>query len=175
MDNSTIAKNNSAGSGGGIQLRDPASYNIRSSIIADNTGSADISNLFGSTFTANNCLIENGVSPASGANNLTGVDPNLAALADNRGPTETHALNAGSPAIDSGSNPLNLAADQRGFVTREVNGQADMGAFEKGSFNPLAPGNIVPVLSEWGIIALVLGLAGFAFAKIRRMNLTNSA
>ena len=167
MENCTIAKNNSAGSGGGIQLRDPASYNIRSSIIADNTATfaPDLRNNFGSTFTANNCLIENGDSPASGANNLTGVDPNLAALADNGGPTETHALNAGSPAIDSGSNPLNLAADQRDFVTREVNGQADMGAFEKGSFDPLAPGNIVPVLSEWGIIALVLGLAGFAFPK----------
>jgi predicted outer membrane repeat protein len=34
--------------------------------------------------------------------NLTGVDPVLGPLADNGGPTETHALLGGSPAIDAG-------------------------------------------------------------------------
>ena len=43
----------------------------------------------------------------------TGVsDPQLGPLADNGGPTETHALLAGSPAIDKGKS--DLATDQRG-------------------------------------------------------------
>src|SRR2546422_7796258 len=36
--------------------------------------------------------------------NLTGVDPLLGSLQDNGGPTWTHALLSGSPAIESGSN-----------------------------------------------------------------------
>ena len=55
-----------------------------------------------------------------------------APLADNGGPTLTHALLTGSPAIDAGSNPANLATDQRGGTLRSrVSGAAaDIGAFE---------------------------------------------
>ena len=42
------------------------------------------------------------------------ADPLLLALADNGGPTRTHALARGSPAIDAGNNLLALANDQRG-------------------------------------------------------------
>ncbi|NBB69512.1 MAG: hypothetical protein GVY33_04180, partial [Alphaproteobacteria bacterium] len=59
------------------------------------------------------------------------VDPLIGDLALNGGPTPTHALLAGSPAIDAGANPLALVNDQRGEgFAREVNGQADIGAFE---------------------------------------------
>jgi hypothetical protein len=52
-------------------------------------------------------------------------------LADNGGPTQTHALIAGSPAIDAGSNPANLATDQRGDgYVRVYGAAADIGAFE---------------------------------------------
>jgi hypothetical protein len=54
----------------------------------------------------------------------------LTPLADRGGPTRTHALSLGSPAIDAGSNVGALATDQRG-PTREVNGQPDIGAFER--------------------------------------------
>ena len=40
-------------------------------------------------------------------------DPRLGPLQDNGGFTPTHALLNGSPAIDSGSNPLALNFDQR--------------------------------------------------------------
>jgi predicted amidophosphoribosyltransferase len=47
--------------------------------------------------------------------------------------TRTQALLRGSPAINAGSNPRNLATDQRGATfPRSVNGAADMGAFEFG-------------------------------------------
>jgi hypothetical protein len=59
------------------------------------------------------------------------ADPLLAPLADNGGPTATHALTAGSPAIDAGSNTLSLAVDQRGSgYPREQGSAPDIGAFE---------------------------------------------
>ena len=77
---------------------------------------------------------------ASGTNNfsLSGVDPMLGPLADKGGPTKTHALLAGSPAIDQG-NSFGESTDQRGlprpsdFVgipdATEGDG-SDIGAFE---------------------------------------------
>ena len=55
-------------------------------------------------------------------------DPDLWALADNGGPTLTHALQWGSLAIDSSEQPCS-AADQRG-VERPQNGRCDSGAYE---------------------------------------------
>jgi hypothetical protein len=59
--------------------------------------------------------------------NVFGQDPKLAAPADNGGPTQTQALEAGSPAIDAGSS--SLFCDQRGF-TRPIGRAPDIGAFE---------------------------------------------
>jgi len=45
--------------------------------------------------------------------------------------TATHALAAGSPAIDTGANPDALFSDQRGFPHHRVVGaSADIGAYE---------------------------------------------
>jgi hypothetical protein len=57
------------------------------------------------------------------------IDPLLGPLANNGGPTLTHALQAGSPAIDRG-NPATLGPeDQRGYGRV---GDPDVGAFEFG-------------------------------------------
>jgi len=64
-----------------------------------------------------------------------GVDPGLAPLADNGGPTLTMALLPGSPAINTGDTSLAPAADQRGFP-RPAGLAADIGAFEYGSVMP---------------------------------------
>jgi hypothetical protein len=64
------------------------------------------------------------------ADTLSG-DPQLAALADNGGPTHTLALAATSPAIDTGSNADGLAYDQRGaYFVRSYGDATDIGAFE---------------------------------------------
>ena len=57
-------------------------------------------------------------------------DPLLAPLADNGGPTPTHALLPGSPAINQGSSTE--SNDQRGapFV-RNFGGGVDIGAYER--------------------------------------------
>jgi hypothetical protein len=59
------------------------------------------------------------------------IDPLLGPLQDNGGPTPTHALLAGSPAIDAGNNAYATDWDQRGpGYPRIVNGIIDIGAFE---------------------------------------------
>lgn len=68
------------------------------------------------------------------------VDPQVKALADNGGPTLTHDLEAGSPAIDHGDNTACPKTDQRGaFRPADGNGDnnavCDIGAVEfKASF-----------------------------------------
>jgi uncharacterized repeat protein (TIGR02543 family) len=61
----------------------------------------------------------------------------LAEVADNGGPTQTHALITGSPAIDAGSDellPVDLITDQRGEgFARIVGDRVDIGAFEYGN------------------------------------------
>jgi hypothetical protein len=53
----------------------------------------------------------------------------LGALADNGGPTLTHALLTGSPAIDAGNGAACSTTDQRG-ITRPQGAQCDIGSFE---------------------------------------------
>jgi len=67
----------------------------------------------------------------TGSGSLTGVDPGLAPLLDNGGPTWTMALLPSSPAIDAGDTAAAPPTDQRGFP-RPVGSAADIGAFEYG-------------------------------------------
>lgn len=65
------------------------------------------------------------------ATDLPGADPMLGPLADNGGPTQTHALLEGSFALDAGwPNPFVSVIDQRS-VARPQGGAADIGAFER--------------------------------------------
>lgn len=78
----------------------------------------------------------------SGANNLVMgsndsppgtliADPNLQPLADNGGPTKTHALLATSVAVDAGNNAAGTSTDQRGQGFARIRGPwVDIGAFE---------------------------------------------
>jgi hypothetical protein len=60
-----------------------------------------------------------------------GGDPMLLPLADYGGPTRTHALAEGSPAIDAGSNVADLDFDQRGgYYMRAFGARVDIGAYE---------------------------------------------
>jgi hypothetical protein len=55
---------------------------------------------------------------------LVGTDPMLGPLADNGGPTWTHLLSAGSPAVDAGDPASFFDTDQRGYM-RPADGDDD--------------------------------------------------
>ena len=71
----------------------------------------------------------------AGPGDLTETDPRVGPLADNGGPTATHALLPDSPAIDAGADCPPPAVDQRG-VERPIDGNGDgvaacdIGAYE---------------------------------------------
>lgn len=83
-----------------------------------------------------------------GLNDQTNPNPMLGPLQNNGGPTETHALLAGSPAINAGicldpdGNPV--TTDQRG-VARPQGGACDIGAYE---FEPGGGANTPPVVED---------------------------
>jgi hypothetical protein len=133
--NSTVTANTAATAGGGIaSLSNLPRLLLQSSVVAGNLhpGSPDIS--MTGLVEVGNSLVGGaaGFTPSDLGGNLAfGTNPLLGALANNGGPTQTHALLAGSPLINSGSNPTALTTDQRGAgFARVVGGQADIGAFE---------------------------------------------
>lgn len=83
-------------------------------------------------------------------NDLVSLDPLLGPLADNGGPTLTHALRAGSPAIDGADNGACPNSDQRG-LPRPIDGNddglaiCDIGAFE---FDPASLSLYLPVVRK---------------------------
>ncbi|MGZ4779090.1 MAG: choice-of-anchor Q domain-containing protein, partial [Thermoanaerobaculia bacterium] len=64
---------------------------------------------------------------------LTNANAGLAVLADNGGPTKTHALLASSAALDAGS-CSGLTVDQRNF-SRPVGAACDIGSFERQAYS----------------------------------------
>ncbi|MBX7105048.1 MAG: hypothetical protein K1X57_13265 [Gemmataceae bacterium] len=161
--NSTIFGNNASGSGGGIGSDGGGTVFISSSIVAGNlvggvpTAKADLAFSVAETIAGNNNLI--GIQDVttnvtlSGTGNLTGtivtpLDAKLGALANNGGPTQTHAILAGSPAIDAGNNSASLSFDQRGQI-RVQSSSADIGAFES-AFSLATPAKVTSVSVNGG-------------------------
>ena len=170
LSNSTVS-GNSATKGGGIVAYNSNSISLINSIVAGNlapTG-AEINDLFGnSTFTTDrNLLGDSSYTNALAFNNFTpgGTDITatsdstqgtptallsiLAPLANNGGPTQTHALVAGSPAISGADTATCPSEDQRGeprdkegmffpivaankkIAVISLDGECDIGSFEE--------------------------------------------
>ena len=144
---STIAGNSAVnGDGGGLfsEPTDGATIHLESTIAADNVAGAVGPDLAGNNVTARFSLIENaaGHPITDGANNnLVGADPQLGALADNGGLTLTHAPSESSPAVDQGTSPAAVGADQRGsafartvdnLLIENASDGTDIGAVEIG-------------------------------------------
>ena len=142
----TIIAGNSVKNGVAPDLRFiQGSTTVRFSLIGDNTGTTLTEAPLGSPDINGNLI---GKPVSKGGQGV--VDPRLASLADNGGPTLTHALLPGSPAIDAGaivSGPT-LGYDQRGTpFGRAVDGNADsivridIGAYESQGVPSFAPGD----------------------------------
>jgi hypothetical protein len=160
--NSTVSGND-AGTGGNILNAGTLTLNF-ATVAADARGGglnqAPAPSGGASSTTLSNSIIAGGagpacagtvaqINPSSGSHNVvddsscalggTGdrenVDPMLGSLTNNGGPTNTHALLGGSPAIDAGDGCA--ATDQRGAAR---SGACDIGAFEYIPPLPLQPG-----------------------------------
>jgi hypothetical protein len=138
--NSTIAFNDADTLGGGIAATSSAGTpsELVSTIVADNHSSGGAGDIVAGPF-GNDLAFEgssNMVTAAGAGVTLPGdtstEEPLLLPLTiDNGGVTATHALAAGSPAIDAGANPDAFVFDQRGFPHHRVVGaNADIGAYE---------------------------------------------
>ncbi|TWU66199.1 CHRD domain-containing protein [Crateriforma conspicua] len=137
---STVALNASP-RGGGIDTIDGGSTTIGSSIIAMNDAD-DGPNIHGAVTTDGFNVIGD-TSGATFANTqptdqLDVTNTGLQPLSDNGGPTMTHALSAGSPALASGD-PDGVDVDQRG-IARPQGDAPDSGAFESPLSAPVIAG-----------------------------------
>ncbi len=133
LEHSTVSGNTAGTSGGNIFLY-ASTVTLENSIVANGSAPSGPDILVFDVFSgaiANYSLIETPPAGLTGANNLTGVDPQLGPLQNNGGLTQTQLPAGTSPAIDAGdpsfAAPPNT--DQRGDA-REANGTIDMGAVE---------------------------------------------
>jgi len=170
---STTIYGNSADIGGGIwAVDDPVT--IEHSIVAGNTDDGSAPDIHPGTgaVTARYSLVgdntgttlaEAAVGMPDANGNLIGgptdgiIDPMLDPLADNGGPTPTHALLLGSPTIDAGDPSFTPPPDfdQRGDpFARVFGGRIDMGAYERQTGDMNFDGDV----DFDDIAALVLGL-----------------
>jgi hypothetical protein len=100
-------------------------------------------------------------------------DPFLDPLQNNGGPTETHALLAGSPAIDGCVTGCTVDTDQRG-VSRPQLTACDVGAYEYQQQSTLPVGGTVEpvdrigILTPWLVLAVLIAVAVTIAVVVRR-------
>jgi CSLREA domain-containing protein len=140
VSNSTIS-DNSASNGGGINNKvvlasvGPSAI-FKNTIVADNHASFIVPdvrgpfnsqghNLIGQSECTDGCFTNEDLVGTS----ANPIDPMVGPLANNGGPTLTHALLEGSPAIDKGVAVEGITTDQRGFA-RPQGTAPDIGSFE---------------------------------------------
>lgn len=152
--NSTISGNDAANTGGGLLVRDEASAVVELTTIAENSAAsgggiynesatsqvlAERSLLGGNTapdgpncagpITSAGFNLDIGASCGFGATgDIENGSALLGPLANNGGPTETHALGAGSDAVDAAGS-CDRVTDQRG-TSRPQGAACDIGSFE---------------------------------------------
>ncbi|MFK7937003.1 MAG: choice-of-anchor Q domain-containing protein, partial [Saprospiraceae bacterium] len=140
----SLIGNFATGAGSGIR-RGSATITIGSSIIANDISRRSNCNTSNFISLGNNIISDGTCFDGSVESDQFSTDPMVAQLADNGGPTLTHALLCGSPAIDAGGTSNCTATDQRG-VMRPIDGDGDetatcdVGAFE-------SPSKVIPTIT----------------------------
>jgi len=198
MVNCTVS-GNGGGPGGGIFM-DGGSLTLISSTICSNTGwgCGGIWNDSYGTVSSENCIFAGNVDTMGTGNdfyglltsegytliqntsgstivgdetgNIYGAEPLLGPLQDNGGPTWTHALLPGSPAIDAGNSGDTLAFDQRG-IHRPQGLAPDIGAFEFQYATPMLVRMAVESCTNCCLI--LCGLSGGSYTLQTSTNLVN--
>jgi predicted outer membrane repeat protein len=128
----TFSNNSASRDGGALYLT--SSLELGNTILKAGASGANIFNNGGSLITHGyNVCSDNGSGLLNGPGDQINTDPMLGPLQDNGGPTFTHALLPGSPAIDAGDPNFTPPPyyDQRGPVFWRIrNGRIDVGSFE---------------------------------------------
>jgi hypothetical protein len=116
-----------------------AKINLKNTVVVSNSNPQIRQDAGGAVASqGNNLLSDQSLNTLTG--DLFSNTPLLAPLGNYGGPTQTHALLPGSPAIGAGDNsvtdaPLNSSTDQRGTgFARQVGSAVDIGAFESQGF-----------------------------------------
>jgi hypothetical protein len=122
--NSTVVGND----GGGIR-RNSGTVTLINTIVANQVAGPDCHTT--SVVSGGDNLDSDGTCSLSDTADRPNRDPLLGPLQDNGGPTWTHALLPGSPAINAGTNTGCPPTDQRG-IERPQGPTCDIGAFEFG-------------------------------------------
>ena len=136
LTNVTISDNAATRQAGAILNDEGSTVTLTNSIVANSTGG----NCGGAgSFASDGHNLEDAdTCGLTAEGDLTDTEPLLGALADNGGPTQTHALLAGSPAVDAGDDSRCPPTDQRG-ASRPADGNGDgtavcdIGAHELGA------------------------------------------
>ncbi|MGI8854357.1 MAG: choice-of-anchor Q domain-containing protein [Thermomicrobiales bacterium] len=120
LTNVTVAGNTSVGFGNNDGISTDGNMTLRGTIVADGCGGP---------VTSSDYNLDIGLScKFTGPHDQKGTNPQIGPLANNGGPTFTHALSQGSPAVDMGGAAC-LPTDQRG-IARPQGAACDIGAFE---------------------------------------------
>jgi hypothetical protein len=128
----TVSYSTIAGNADGIDNLGGGTITLAGTIVADNSGG----NCTGTISETSGYNLDSGTTCGfSAGTDINSTDPQLGALTNNGGPTQTQAIGAGSPAIDNGGTATQgcPATDQRGLSRPDEtpdNGTCDIGAYE---------------------------------------------
>lgn len=146
--NTTIANNIATDNGGGV-WNFSGTMNLKNTILASNTAATASDDCAGSRTSFGYNIASDSSCILVFIGDLIGTNPMIGVLANNGGPTQTHALLSGSPAIDLV--PLascNVSTDQRG-VARPQGASCDSGSYEH---PPTLPAQCPGDISNYNII-----------------------
>ena len=126
LTNVTVTNNRGGNLGGGGLYRDSGTVTLRNTVVAANYRGASPSTTADDIFGAMDPVSSFNLIGTGGSGGLTNginnnqigvIDPKLATLTNNGGPTETHALQPGSPAIELVVTPICRLTHSTSMVT----------------------------------------------------------
>jgi len=142
LTNVTVTGNDAASTGDGVMSEDGSDVTFLNTIVANNVGVDCVGPAI--DFVSNGYNISSDATcDFTNTGDQENTDPLLGPLQNNGGPTDTHDLLVGSPAIEAGTNTGCPATDQRG-TARPDGTTCDIGAVEgTAPALPVCPGAVV--------------------------------